>query len=151
MTQKIFRQSVVGLFVNESGNILLGERSDAPGAWQLPQGGVDAGETPEAALRREMHEELGSVEFRIIKRAGETCRYEFPANLDSHVARKYLGQEQTWFLVQFDQNAGPDLAKSDKEFRAFRWAAPSTVLEEIIDWKRTCYEKGFKQLGIQIS
>lgn len=150
MTQKIFRQSVVGLFVNDSGNILLGERSDAPGSWQLPQGGVDAGETPEAALRREMQEELGCADFRIIKRAGETCSYEFPANLESPVAKKYLGQEQTWFLLRFEKNAGPDIDKSDLEFTAFRWADPSTVIAEIIDWKRSCYEKGFKQLGIQI-
>jgi len=150
MTQKIFRQSVVGLFINDSGNILLGERSDAPGAWQLPQGGVDAGENPEAALRREMQEELGCADFQIIKRAAEKCRYEFPASLDSPVARRYLGQEQIWFLLQFEQNAGPDIARSDQEFRAFRWELPSVVLEEIIEWKRACYEKGFKQLGIQI-
>ncbi len=150
MTQKIFRQSVVGLFVNDSGNILLGERSDAPGSWQLPQGGIDDGETPEHAVRREMQEELGCSNFGIIKRASEKCRYEFPADLESSVAKKYLGQEQTWFLLQFEHSAGPDLDKSDREFRAFRWTDPSTVIAEIIDWKRACYEKGFKQLGIQI-
>lgn len=150
MTQKKFRQSVVGLFVNDSGNILLGERSDAPGSWQLPQGGVDDGETPEAALRREMEEELGCAGFRIVKRATEKCRYEFPTDLETPVARKFLGQEQTWFLLQFEPDAEPDLDKSDREFSAFRWADPSTVISGIITWKQACYEKGFEQLGIQI-
>ena len=148
MLGKKYRQSVVGVFVNIEGKVLLGERSDAPGSWQMPQGGVEAGENPEAGLRREMREEIGTNAFQIIRWGEHQCRYEFPADLPGNVAKKYRGQEQTWFLLQFDLNAGPDLAQSDREFSAFRWELPAVALDGIIDWKRDCYEQGFKSIGI---
>ena len=149
MAQKNFRQCVVGLFINDSGKVLVGERSDAPGAWQLPQGGIEKGENPEAALRREMTEELGSGDFKIIKRAAEKCRYEFPPELQAAVAKKFCGQEQTWFLLRFEPNTAPNLSKSDGEFSAIKWVDPATTISEIIVWKRLCYEHGFQQLGIR--
>jgi putative (di)nucleoside polyphosphate hydrolase len=151
MTERPFRQSVVGVFVNDGGKVLVGERSDAPGSWQLPQGGVDDGETPVAALRREMREELGVEHFQVVREGSRKCRYDFPANLDAPVARKYRGQEQTWFLLRFDDGASPSLESSDGEFRDFRWEDPGKTLAGIIDWKRQCYEEGFHTIGIKTS
>ena len=149
MTERPFRQSVVGVFVNDRGKVLLGERSDAPGSWQLPQGGIDEGESPEDALRREMREELGVNRFRILRQGAMKCRYDFPAALDAPVARKYRGQEQTWFLLRFDDGAGPAPEAADGEFRDFRWDEPAQALAGIIEWKRQCYEDGFRSLGIE--
>ena len=149
MTERPFRQSVVGVFVNDRGKILLGERSDAHGAWQLPQGGIDDGESPEDALRREMREELGVSRFQIVREGSRKCRYDFPPGLEAPVARKYRGQEQTWFLLRFDDGTGPSLESADGEFRDFRWEEPAKALAAIIEWKRQCYEDGFHILGIK--
>ena len=148
MVEKPFRQSIVGVFINKDGKILLGERSDAPGAWQLPQGGVDDGETDDSALRREMQEELGIRRFDIISRAPEKCAYEFPASLESTIARSFRGQEQQWYLLRLHDGEQPDLAKSDGEFRAFMWSDVKSALIGIIPWKRECYRAGFKLLGL---
>lgn len=148
MVEKPFRQSVVGVFINKDGKILIGERSDAPGSWQLPQGGVDAGETDDSALIREMQEELGITRFTIIARAPQKCAYEFPAALECAVTKRFRGQEQQWYLLRMHDGEQPDLTRADGEFRAFKWSDVKSVIEGIIDWKRECYRKGFRLLGI---
>lgn len=150
MTERAFRQSVVGVFVNDDGKVLVGERSDAPGSWQLPQGGVDDGESVDGALRREMREELGIDGFQVVRAGLHKCRYEFPPDLAAPVARRFRGQEQTWFLLRIDPDSPPDLARGDGEFSAIRWEDPAIVLSGIIDWKRACYVDGFRSIGINV-
>ena len=63
---KKYRSAVIGVFVDTSNNVLVLERADFPGSWQLPQGGVEEGESQLAAIKREMFEELGTSDFEII-------------------------------------------------------------------------------------
>lgn len=137
-----YRQNVAALLVREDGRMFIGERSDCPGAWQFPQGGIDPGESPEEALVREIGEEtsLRPEHFEIVEqRSG--YRYRFP---DGHSKWKdFCGQEQTYFRCRFTgSDEDIDLDTEHREFSAFRWVAPT---EFDIDWlpefKREVYRR----------
>ena len=149
-----FRAGVVGVFVNSKKQLLVGERSDVAGAWQLPQGGIDPGESSIAAIYREMTEEVGSGDFKIITIATRLVTYRFPEVLASKVeagaARKYAGQTQQWYLLEFNAGGGPNLAKADKEFRGFDWWDAIRVVNAVIDFKRDAYKDGLRQLGFAV-
>ena len=142
-----YRQAVVGVFINPAKDILAGERADIRGQWQLPQGGMNASETPELALHREMVEELGTDEFEIIKQAKHPTTYDFPANLDTAISKKYRGQQQYWFKLRFINSAQPILAQADDEFAAFSWLSSAELLARIVSWKRQAYHQGLQRLG----
>jgi putative (di)nucleoside polyphosphate hydrolase len=150
-----FRPCVVGVFANENGKLLVGERSDVAGAWQFPQGGIEPGESAISAIFREMKEEIGCGDFRIIKTATRLVSYRYPGNVrvvqEAKIAQRYAGQTQQWFLLQFFANHGPNLKKSDGEFARVDWRDPIKVLTGVIDWKRQAYIDGLHQLGIATS
>lgn len=148
MSNYEYRQCVVGVFVNEAGYVLVGERSDVKGAWQLPQGGVEPGESTLTALYREMKEEIGAGEFRVISIASRQVRYQFPATLKSGPAKNYAGQVQQWYKVEFDPGVSWDVSKKDGEFRGFEWRSVDSVIEGIVDWKKNAYREGFRLLGM---
>ena len=107
-----YRPCVLAVFINDLGEVLVAERSDYRGQWQFPQGGIDPGETPEAALFREVWEELGTRDFVVEIRGHKQICYDFPEGLDHKIAQKWRGQLQSWFLVRFHKGAGPDLAQA---------------------------------------
>lgn len=125
----------------------MGERADTPNAWQFPQGGIDPGETPEQALVREMKEEVGIDTIQILKRGADVI-YNFPTDLKSAVAKRYLGQRQTWFLLQAGTGWEPDLTRCDKEFVRFTWKTPEDIIDSVIIWKRDAYRQGLASLNI---
>lgn len=119
-----YRPNVAFILRRADGRILIGERSDMPGAWQFPQGGVSKGEDLLAALHREVREEiaLAPSDYRIVDRRGP-YRYEFPPG---RTKEGYGGQEQTYFLADFLGDEARILAQpSSEEFRAVRWIAPA--------------------------
>ena len=138
----LYRPNVAVLMVNDDGKLLLCERRDFRNSWQFPQGGVDRGETLVQALHREMDEELGlePVHYRIITQKGG-YRYQFPTNLRRF--RKYVGQEQTYFLAKL--LVGEETIRLDKhkpEFRAWKWIDPYEFDFNLLpDFKRTVYRK----------
>ncbi len=108
------------------GRILMGERRDAPGVWQFPQGGVEPGESKEEAMWRELSEELGLWRPRrlcSLIAVGPQVRYNFPQGVDWPIARRYAGQEQTLFLLEYyGTNDDIDVhAHEEREFSRFRW------------------------------
>ncbi len=119
-----YRPNVAAILRNDRGEILICERIDADGSWQFPQGGVDAGETPERSLARELREEISvrPKDFRVVERRGP-YRYLFP---EGRMKKGFRGQEQLYFLVDF---IGPesriDLATKHPEFKSFRWIQPA--------------------------
>lgn len=121
LMQKRYRPNVAAILQRADGLVLIGQRSDYPDSWQFPQGGIDRGETPEDALRREVAEEvgIGPEAYSIAARSGPH-RYDFPSGRDR---RGHDGQEQTYFLCRLNEPGEPpfDLANTCGEFAAVRW------------------------------
>jgi len=138
-----FRPNVAGLILRRHEGriqILLGERHDTPGAWQWPQGGLDEGEAPEDGLYRELKEEIGVTKPRIIYRFPHALRYRFPQNMTKRFKR-WIGQEQIYFILTLDSDDSPDLAKAEEEeFRALRWHPLEGALESAVWFKAPVYK-----------
>lgn len=141
-----YRPNVAALVVNSAGNLLICERLTIPGAWQFPQGGVDAGESLEQALHREVREEVGleARHYDVIDRR-DGYRYLYPVNARWKKLRKHgsHGQEQTYYLCQLKEGAPPvNVNQKQREFRAYRWILPE---EFDLDWlpafKRDVYRE----------
>lgn len=141
-----YRPNVAALVVNSVGNLLICERSTIPGAWQFPQGGVDAGESEEQALYREVREEVGleARHYDVIQRR-EGYRYLYPEHARGKKIRKHgsHGQEQTYFLCQLKPDAPPvNVKQKQPEFRAYRWILPEEFdLEWLPAFKRDVYRE----------
>ena len=121
--------------------LLVGERRDAPNFWQVPQGGIDEGESAELALIREIEEETGlrREDYAIgVSRRGY-C-YDFP--LEVQKQRKKRGQSQQYFHCVVDVGVEPS---PSEEFQNWRWVFPSEFsLAWIPDFKRQVYREVFR-------
>jgi len=138
-----YRSNVGAILKRADGRILIGERSNVPGAWQFPQGGVKKSETPKAALSRELLEELSlaSTYYRVIETKGP-YRYLFPPG---RTKEGFDGQEQTYFLIEFTgTDSNLDVKTDDPEFVRFRWIAPSEFqIAWVPKFKREVYREVF--------
>ncbi len=144
---------MLAVFTNDQGLVLVAERVTPPGAWQFPQGGIEAGEEPEAAVLREMQEELGCspADVEIVKRSTEAVNYHFPVGGTGPLTKKFKGQAQIWFHLRFKHGAKPDLTKaSDKEFAAVEWVTTTEAMRRIVDFKKDAYRRGFAELGFRV-
>ena len=119
--KKRYRPNVAAILQRPDGLVLIGQRSDFPESWQFPHGGIDEGESPEQALRREVQEEVGIAAdaYQVTARSGPH-RYDFPAGPDR---RGFDGQEQVYFLCSLlgKTPPKPDLTGTCGEFSALRW------------------------------
>jgi len=115
--------------VNSRGQILVCERFKIPGSWQFPQGGVDAGEEIELALKREIEEEIGltPADYEVGK-SQSGYRYEYPESVrrskPGHKS-KFIGQEQTYYLCRVREDSPKlNLTREPREFSQARWIHP---------------------------
>ncbi|NIJ08369.1 putative (di)nucleoside polyphosphate hydrolase [Sphingomonas vulcanisoli] len=140
-----YRPAVGIMLLNREGKVFVGQRIDSTAeAWQMPQGGIDKGEEPGAAVRRELEEETGIAPdlVEIIAEAPKQLDYDLPDDLVAKLWKgKYRGQRQTWYLARYlGTDDQIDLATEHPEFNAWRWVAPDQLPELIVPFKRKLYE-----------
>jgi putative (di)nucleoside polyphosphate hydrolase len=148
------------MLLNKQGLVWIGRRfqkqnDDGVGHWwQMPQGGIDAGEDPAVAAARELEEETAVRSAEIIAEAPDWYKYDLPEHLIGRSWKgKYRGQTQKWFAARFtgkdsEINLAPPGHK--QEFDHWRWAKMSEVIDLIVPFKKPVYEKviaAFRHLG----
>lgn len=137
-----YRSGVGILLFNPAGKVFVGQRIDnRTEAWQMPQGGVDDGETPEQAALRELEEEVGTAKAEIIAKSAAPYRYDLPAELIPQLWKgRFRGQEQHWFAMKFlGTDADINIQTAHPEFRAWKWADLAEVPDLIVPFKRQLY------------
>lgn len=146
-----FRPNVGIILLNQRNQVFWGKRIRTH-SWQFPQGGIDRGETPEQAMFRELHEEVGlrPNHVRVVARTRDWLRYEVPDRYIRRDARgHYKGQKQIWFLLQlvghdWDLNLR---ATDHPEFDAWRWNDYWVPLDVVVEFKRGVYEMALTELA----
>jgi len=141
-----YRPAVGVMLLNRDGKAFVGQRLDSTlEAWQLPQGGLDEGETPEQGAYRELAEETGIAPrlVEIVARCPAELYYDLPDDLVGKLWRgRWRGQRQTWFLARFlGEDEDVNIATAEPEFRAWKWAEPAELPAMIVPFKKELYEQ----------
>jgi putative (di)nucleoside polyphosphate hydrolase len=127
------------------GGVFMGRRVRGQiGTWQMPQGGIDEGEEPLEAAMRELAEETGIVEVRLLAELPEWLTYDLPPDTDPmpRWASRYRGQSQRWFAMRFlGEETSIDLATGRPEFDAWRWVPLAETPDLVVPFKRPVYER----------
>lgn len=138
---RYFRAGVGAVIADSRGRVLALERSDYRGAWQLPQGGLEKGETPLEGVHREIEEETGLKPraLTMVARYPDLLAYELPAKAQSK--KTGIGQVQYWFffLVKKDPEKTPQPPKG--EFRSARWIPFDRVVSGVATFRKPVYRK----------
>tara|TARA_B100001029_G_C15059175_1_gene456899 strand:- start:469 stop:942 length:474 start_codon:yes stop_codon:yes gene_type:complete len=146
MSEKILLPLRIGVGVivlNEKNRVFVGKRKDNPvDKWQMPQGGVNKGEKLIDAMKRELEEETGIKNIKILKEIDGWSEYELPENLLGKIWRgKYRGQKQKWFIVKFIGDEDEiNLKTSKPEFIEWKWLDIENLPGVIVEFKRKVYE-----------
>ena len=131
------------MLLNRAGEVFVGRRIDMPAmpAWQMPQGGIDPGETPLASALRELKEEIGTNKVELLGESQGWLRYDLPAELSRGIwGGRYRGQRQKWFAMRFTgDDSDIDLATAHPEFDAWKWVSPEQHADVIVSFKRQLY------------
>lgn len=149
---KQYRPCAAAVVFNSEGKVFLGNRIDTTDdAWQFPQGGIEAGETPDAAAKRELFEETGIVSVRSVYTALKPLRYEFPQTIKDNFKKKHIftdGQDVFFFLFYFEGNDAEINLNTfaPAEFCQYMWADLDFAVEHIVDFKKDVYNTVAKNL-----
>jgi putative (di)nucleoside polyphosphate hydrolase len=131
--------------------IFVGRRIGMPEAeaWQMPQGGIDKGETPVEAACRELHEEVGTTRALLLRETEGWLTYTVPERLrPAHWKGRWEGQAQKWFALAFTgTDEDIDLEAHDREFDAWKWVNARELIELIVPFKRPIYEAVVKEFA----
>jgi putative (di)nucleoside polyphosphate hydrolase len=141
-----YRRGVGVMLLNSEDKVWVGARIDnRADAWQMPQGGIDAGEEPWATALRELEEETGIPPHLVerIAECPERLRYTLPPELIGVIWKEpWIGQEQDWFLCRFlGSDSDVNIATEHPEFREWRWVEPERLPEMIVPFKRDLYRR----------
>lgn len=156
-----YRPCVGVMVLNRDGLVWAGRRIAEPETelagtarlWQMPQGGIDEGEEPLAAARRELHEETGMESVSLIAEAPDWINYDLPPHLVGIALKgKYRGQTQRWFAFRFDGDESeirinPPPGGHAPEFDAWAWKPLRELPGLIVPFKRKVYEQVVEAFG----
>jgi putative (di)nucleoside polyphosphate hydrolase len=138
-----YRPCVGIMLFNQDGEVFVGKRIDQTvEGWQMPQGGIDKGETPRQAALRELLEEVGTDKAEIIAEMDDWVTYDLPEHLVGVAFKgKYRGQRQKWFALRFTgKDSDIDLTAHEPEFSAFQWVSLKALPALIVPFKRGTYK-----------
>jgi putative (di)nucleoside polyphosphate hydrolase len=153
-----YRPCVGIALIRPGGGVFIGRRRaeagpehvDGPYQWQMPQGGIDPGEDPDAAARRELYEET-NVPAEVLRPLGEVpdwLSYDLPQPVAQRAWKgRYRGQTQRWFAYGFLGSEDlidvrrPGGGAHKPEFEAWRWASFAELPGLVIPFKRPVYER----------
>ena len=134
-----FRAGVVAVVRREDGKVLAFERVDTVGQWQLPQGGIESGESPKEAAWRELREETGLDTrcVRLVSEFDEWTVYLWPTEMQR---RERLGQAHRWFFFE-PRDGAVEPVPDGKEFSDWRWMEPRDLIDQVVDFRRGPYQQ----------
>ena len=147
-----YRKNVGMILINAKGDIFAGKRLDNnTSAWQMPQGGIDEGETAETAAFRELAEETGihRSKVRLLGSTAGWLSYDIPVDLITKLWNgQYRGQKQKWFAFEFlGKDADINIVTEEPEFSEWAWKSKDDLLSSIVPFKVEVYQKVFLELG----
>ena len=138
------------MLLNRRGEAFVGNRIDMTGDnWQMPQGGIDEGESPREAALRELEEEVGTRKVNIVAESAEWYRYDFPVSVSHSIwDGRYRGQAQRWFVMRFTgEDSDIRLGRHKAEFSAWKWVALSCLETLIVPFKRDVYRQVIREFA----
>lgn len=137
-----YRLGVGIMLMNQAGMIFVGRRIDhSAEAWQMPQGGIEEGESPKHAALRELQEELGTSQVEIIASTEAWLQYDLPDEVvKGRPHDGWQGQMQKWFLMRFNgRDSDIDVAGKHPEFSDWKWVLAEELVRLIVPFKRPLY------------
>lgn len=148
-----YRENVCAIVLNRGDQLFIGERSDEPGHWQFPQGGVDANEDQQSAVVREVHEELGvpSHLLRVEMKLQHQHRYDF-RKIPEYARGKWRGQVQCFWVLRFwGQDQDIQLNRYAQEFSKWRWCSLDSIPESVAPLRLSGYLPALDELRDELS
>lgn len=138
-----YRPNVGIMLLNQESLVFVAQRADTPGpAWQMPQGGIDEGESPLQAAFRELEEEIGTASATLLYEHPDWVFYDLPPDLQGQLwGGAYKGQRQKWFLMRFTgEDTDIHLSKHHPpEFTTWKWVQPRSLPMLAVDFKKQVY------------
>jgi len=142
--EKLYRPNVAAIIVSnnypQKKEIFIAQRNDLNGVWQFPQGGIDEGEEVQEALFRELKEEIGTNNIKIIAEYPEWLSYDFPSKIAKKM-KPWVGQRQKYFLVKLKKNAKININTKHPEFDDYKFVEINDILEFSASFKQDIYKK----------
>ena len=141
--QRPYRPCVGIFLLNNDGLVFTGRRIDSRAeAWQMPQGGIDAGESPLQACMREMREEIGTNTAELVRQHDDWLYYDIPLPLADRLWQgRYKGQKQKWMALRFTgDDSDINIATEEPEFCEWKWLSPHDLVGLAVPFKRDVYQ-----------